>query len=361
VTFIGFTHFVQEVENAFGARQCHRHRVELLRHLIDRHVDRAAELQKGGYGSQGKRTDAADGQQASNNGDQYILDVTDVSHDRHQDVCKTMSVEGIAGQFLVELVEPLFCPIFVGEYLDDLLTVDHLLDIPVGFTDCFLLGHEVRAAFHGHLGCNEEHHRQGGHHHEGQLPAGQQHCKKYRCDRNDRVDEVRNRLGDHLPEGVDIVGIQAHHIAVRVGVEVTDRQGLHVGEHGIADVLECPLGDGDHQTVVGEGRNHSACIDGQHRQQRPDEGGEGGICCPDERCYVRVYQDSQEHRSRHAAEGTDDDAEKHDDKAPLVRDDDQGEETLKGGKVKFGHSAVHPRPLITDHSHACSSLRSCAA
>ena len=56
---------------------------------------------------------------------------------------------------------------------------------------------------------------------------------------------MRERLADGLAQGVGVVGVTAHDIAVFVGIEVADRQGLLVGEHVVADLLQGALFHGD--------------------------------------------------------------------------------------------------------------------
>ena len=93
------------------------------------------------------------------------------------------------------------------------------------------------------------------------MPAGEEHGEEDRRHGDQGVEEVGDRLGHHLPEGVGIVGVKAHHIPVRSGIEVLDRQALHMGEHIISDRPQRPLADRHHQDVVGEGGEDSTEVD----------------------------------------------------------------------------------------------------
>ena len=152
-------------------------------------------------------------------------------------------------QFLVLLVEGLLGGVLMVEDLDDLLTVDGFLDEGVHVADPHLLLDEVAAGAgddgaHGHEQDRGEHeyedrdrHRQPQHGDEGR-------------ERGDRGGEhLREGLADGLAQGVGVVGVTAHDVAVLVGVEVADRQCLLVGEHVVADLLQGALFDGDDEPL----------------------------------------------------------------------------------------------------------------
>ncbi len=63
--------------------------------------------------------------------------------------------------------------------------------------------------------------------------------------------------------------VMAHDIAMRVCVEITDRQGLHAGKHVIANFLECTLRNIDHQPVVSEIGRDADEINASHNQNCP--------------------------------------------------------------------------------------------
>lgn len=69
------------------------------------------------------------------------------------------------------------------------------------------------------------------------------------------MEHRRQALRDKLANGVDIVGIIAHDIAVIVGIEVLDGQVLHPLEHFDTDIVQKRLRDDGHRTgadIVGQ-------------------------------------------------------------------------------------------------------------
>ena len=52
---------------------------------------------------------------------------------------------------------------------------------------------------------------------------------------------MRNTLGNHLSERIGVVGVTAHNVAMRVGVEITDGESLHMCKHLIPDILQNAL------------------------------------------------------------------------------------------------------------------------
>ena len=57
----------------------------------------------------------------------------------------------------------------------------------------------------------------------------------HRRESDDQCDERTKRTGqrrsEHLPQGIHIVGVFRHDLAMRMLVEIADGQGLHVAEH----------------------------------------------------------------------------------------------------------------------------------
>ena len=76
----------------------------------------------------------------------------------------------------------------------------------------------------------------------------------------DNVQQLRHALADHLAQGINIVGIQRHDIAVGVAVKVFDGQRLHMGKHFIAQVLQGALGNVSHHTGLGKGGNNADAV-----------------------------------------------------------------------------------------------------
>ena len=75
---------------------------------------------------------------------------------------------------------------------------------------------------------------------------------------------MRHALGYELAQRVDVVGVIAHYVAVRVRVEISDRQGLHFVEHILADVFEEALRDDGHKTGVDERAQYARDVNARH-------------------------------------------------------------------------------------------------
>ena len=89
--------FVQQVENALGARQCHNNAVDLLRHLTDGLVEAAVILQKAGKAAQRKAADAVDGQHRARHGADHIAQIAKVHVDGAQHIAVAI---GFVGTFV---------------------------------------------------------------------------------------------------------------------------------------------------------------------------------------------------------------------------------------------------------------------
>ncbi len=139
---------------------------------------------------------------------------------------------------------------FVTEDLDNLLTVNHFLNVAVQIGKGFLLCHKVAAAFlHNNFGKlhNEEKHYQ---HHYCQPDTDVQHAEEHRGYGKGGRNKLCHGLGNHLTKGIRIVGVKTHDVTVGVGVKITDGQFLHFFKHLITDGFQSALGCGYHLSVI---------------------------------------------------------------------------------------------------------------
>ena len=83
----------------------------------------------------------------------------------------------------------------------------------------------------------------------GEGQAQHQHGDKDADHVDGAVEQLGQALADHLAEGVDVVGVDGHDVAVGMGVKVADGQLLHVGEQILPQVPQGALGDVDHHAV----------------------------------------------------------------------------------------------------------------
>ena len=160
------------------------------------------------------------------------------------------------------------------EYLDYLLPRHCLLNTAVQCAQILLLGQEKAAALRADLLCRIDHDR---HHHYGnnrQRNIQNQHGNQRSRNRSHTADQLGNTLADHLPHGIDVVGIHRHDIPVGMGVKVLDGQPLHFFKQVVAQIALGSLRHIDHDPGLGEGSYDSQSVKADHSsdgsRQRPE-------------------------------------------------------------------------------------------
>ncbi len=68
-----------------------------------------------------------------------------------------------------------------------------------------------------------------------------------------RVNNLRDTLADELAQGVHVVGVNRHDVAVSVGIKVLDGQSLHLVEQVVTQAAQGALADVNHDAVVSVG------------------------------------------------------------------------------------------------------------
>src|SRR5699024_4283740 len=102
---------------------------------------------------------------SSDDGDEHILEIADVDHDRHEDVGKLIGLIRVLKEGIVEHIKAFSGLLLPTEHLDDLLSPDHFFDIAVDSTQSLLLPDKVPAALtdndpaHGQHSDHAEHHQ----------------------------------------------------------------------------------------------------------------------------------------------------------------------------------------------------------
>ena len=243
------------------------------------------------------------GQGAAQDGHQHILEVAQVHHNRHKDIGEDIGFGGAGLELLVAAVELLLGGLLVAEDLDDPLAGDHLLDIAVEVADTLLLRDEVLGGVAADLLGGLEHQQQADNDEERQDGAGDQHGDEYGHNRHQAGDGLGNALGEHLPEGIDVVGVVAHDVAEGVGVEVLDGQPLHVVEHVVADFLLDALGDPGHKDALEQGGHHAHAEDGGHLEDDAQQAGEVRTVHQQQGLDVVVHDDLQIGHAQDVGEG----------------------------------------------------------
>ena len=201
----------------------------------------------------------------------------------------------------------------MGKDFDHLLALEHLLDVAVDGAQVPLLGDEVLAALGADLFGAEQHQ---GHHADGQDGHGDiqdAHADEHRQDGDDAGHQLGDALADHLAEGIHVVGVHRHDIAVGVGVKVADGQALHVGEQLDADVPHGALGHIDHDAGVAPGGQDAHQIDAADPCQGADQGTEVGVLLLEHGGDVVVDEGLQKQAGLHIGKGAEENADQHHD------------------------------------------------
>lgn len=127
-------------------------------------------------------------------------------------------------------------------------------------------------------------------------------------------------MPDQLTQRVRIVGVHAHHVAVRVRVEIADGQRLHVVEHILADVLQKALRHDRHRLVVESRRRQRYDVHEPHAADDESEIARYGA--PGNAAHERgddlVEHQHEEYGGADAGRRRHGDADKHGDHAPFV-------------------------------------------
>ena len=215
----------------------------------------------------------------------------------------------------------------MAEYLHHFLTVQHLFDKAVHQTQMPLLAHVVFARQFGKVGRHDEHDAGRQQRDDGQGGVEQDHRDEGGEHRHTGVDDLGNTLAQQLAQGVDVVGVHRHDVAVGVGVKVGDGQGFHAVEQVVPQAAHGALADGDHDAVVAEGRYHT---NNKNAGQLHKAGGQTGKI---RGAAVQHGQDVVIHQ-RLGKGGADD--------GGYRRDQDAEDDQRKGQGVVMQHIAQHP-------------------
>ena len=333
---------IHQLEDAGRAGERHHHHVELHGDLAERVDEGARQGEQGDEGAEGKLACAGETEvahagerhESTDDGKQNVEDVAHVAHDWHGHVAPGVRFGGSVEQFLVLLVEGLLGGVLMVEDLDDLLTVDGFLDEGVHIADPHLLLDEV-AAGAGDDGAHDYEQDRGEHEHEERdrhrQPQHGDQCGQ--CGDRGR-EHLREGLADGLAQGVGVVGVAAHDVAVLVGVEVADRQRLLVCEHVVADLLQGALFDGDDEPLPQPAAESAGRVEAGHQRQGAQQRVPVGVLHTDQRQDVAVNQGLQEQRGTGLCGRTDQDAQHDCHDMPFVLEN-VAEDALSGSRRGF--------------------------
>lgn len=327
VNLVGFIH---ERKNTRGAGERCDDGVELAGDLRHWHGEVAREGEKAGDHADGHRAktaeaeigDAADGHGCADEGDDNVLEIAEAVHDRHHG--HGVAVGKIGGFFpgFVAALHFFLGFILVAENLDDFFAVDDFFNVAIEGGERGLLLHKIRAGKAGDETGDLDHAKNAEHHENGQPDADGKHGNKNGDECEERAHCCGEGLAHHLAQGVDVVGVEAHDVAVFVAVEIADRQALHFGEHVVAHAFHGALRDERHDPAVSQRGDDAAGQKQTHAKDGVEQAAHVGIRNADERRDVIVDERAQKKRACCRSDGADQHA-----------DDDNCEQRFVGAKI----------------------------
>ena len=342
--------------------------VELVGDLRDRVCKPAREREEGCDHTERERVHARQAEvrragnrhRAADDGDDDILQITYGVHHRHHAVGHAAGARGVFRPDAVAAAQLRLALLLVTEDLDDLLTVDHLLNIAVEIGQCPLLCHEVAADAAGELAHEHENERHDGAHDQRQPDADVQHAEKHCRKCKHRRHKLRHGLRDHLAQRVGIVCVQAHDVAVRMRVKVADGQALHLGKHLVTDALERALRDRDHAAVIQPCGQRADKIYAADGDQRADQAGIVRRRCAEHGHDIAVDQLLQKHGRGRACDRAQQDADRHEHERALIGAHIR-QQALERPAVKFRAFTHRPRLPSAGTHRPRGKFRTCAA
>ncbi len=245
-------------------------------------------------------------------------------------------------QLIIELVELIDGDLLMAEHLDDLLAVHHLLNVAIDLAQLLLLLDEKLAGVASQVFGGQQHHADHRQRQQRQRDTEVNHRCQHADQRDDRVDQLGQALADHLAQGVGIVGVNRHNIAVGVGIEILDGQRLHVGEHLITQILQRTLCDAGHQTVLHKDSSNTDTVERSHTQDGGGQTAEIRAARTQQRQNVAVNQRLGEHDALQLGENRQQNTAEHNNDLRLVQIHHIGKDTLEhlAGVFDLGAGAV---------------------
>ena len=322
---------VHEPENAVCARKRHDDAVELHADLVDRHGKAPVEGQEACEGADRETGVGIDRQDAAHDRADDIVRISELAVDRRDDICECVRPRRALEQLLIEPVKVPDRLLFMAENLDDLFSGHRLLDEAVQLSEVLLLCHEIPSGYGGHPSRNEQHDPDHDERDDGQGNTEYQHHGQDTGDRDQAVQKLRQTLTHHLTQGIDIVRVDGHDIPVCMGVEILDRQALHVFKELRTQAPHRPLGDKSHRARLCIGGGDPDRIEACDAQHRLHQRGKIRVRLPlfhlvHHRRDVGVDQCTREHRPLDIGQNGDHDADCHQDQVQSVKAKDIGQD-----------------------------------
>ena len=310
--------FVQQVEDPLRAGHCHDDAVGLLADLADGLGGVFIQGQEGNQGAQGQAQIAVQSEKGSHYGAEHIADIAQVAVDRHGDVGENVGLFRTVPKLFIQHAELLQALLFVAEHLDHLLSVHHFLDVAVDRAQIPLLSGEIHGRFSRDAGGDQEHEADHGQGDQGKGKIQKEHADKGGHNGHGGVDELRNALAYELAQGVHVIGVDGHDIAMGMGVKIPDGKRFHVFKQFDAQRAHGSLAHVDHDPVVGVGAQDADGVDAAHPKKRSGQGREVRLFHLCQRNNVVVDQALHEKRALKRRQGGADNAEDDQEKRKFI-------------------------------------------
>ena len=284
IALVGFGFFINEGEDTGGACTGHDDGVELLGEVVHVAGKLLGHVQEGhqngnAEGQAGNADILQAGKQEKTAGkcQDNIKKIADVGHDGPEEAGIGVGLAADLIKLVIGSVEIGDAGRFMVEDLDDLLAAHQLLRQALHGAGGLLLAHKVTgAAAADHLG-GIEHGDNAKDEDKGQPEAEPEHDGEDGQDDGAGLDQIRKSLGHQLAEGIDVVGVMRHDIAVCVGIEVAERQPLHAVKHLAAELVQKALGHIGHDLGInGHGNQGQQVESGKNDEIANDLGACGG-------------------------------------------------------------------------------------
>ena len=247
---VGLGLLIIDLKDAVGAYRGVEHAVDLLADAGNGTGKTLVQRQESHQRTQRHPAVSVKNQSGAEHTHEHVTQVSQVAVDRHHDVADAVGIVGIAAQLLVDDLELFDGFVLVAEYLNDLLAGHHLLDKAVHLGKFLLLNAEMLAGTLAQIGGGPGHDERHDNRQDGHRHTHDNHAGKGDGQRDKGVESLGQAVADHLPQRVDVVGVDRHHVAVGMGVEILDGQGFHVVERARAQLEHCSLTDVDHQAAM---------------------------------------------------------------------------------------------------------------
>ena len=193
--------------------------------------------------------------------------MTDVTHGGHHRPGEGLRVGSALAVLLVALVKPRLCLGLMVEDFNNLLALNHLLNIAVDRAQVPLLGHKIAAAALSYGHDDNKHQPQREDRHQKQQRTQAEHHRHHAYKGQSARTQGYQTVLENFGESINVVGVAAHKLAVGVGVEIAQGQILHFGEQIPANGMGGLLGDMDHNAGIGVAQERGADVDAAHQEQ----------------------------------------------------------------------------------------------